>query len=69
MNIVAKTTGLRRYTMKNKNHYIKIECDEPMARSKGLKGPKEKSLGRCSGKCRSCIAAIGTRDGGDRKHL
>lgn len=52
--------------MKNK----KIECDEPMARSKGLKGPKkEKSLGRCRGNCEICIAAIKTTDTGIREHI
>lgn len=47
----------------------KIECDEPMARSKGLKDTKKaKSLGRCTGECSTCIAGIKTTKAGDRAH-
>lgn len=48
----------------------KIECDKPMARSKGLKGSKkEKSLGRCRKNCKTCIAAIRITDTGIREHI
>ena len=43
-------------------------CDEPMARSKGLIGPKQTSLPRCRKKCETCIACIEIDTEGNKEH-
>jgi len=44
-------------------------CDVPMARSKGLIGKREKSLGRCTGDCKNCIACIEVNLNGEKEHV
>lgn len=44
------------------------QCDASMARSKGLIGGKEKSIGKCTGHCERCIACIETDINGERRH-
>lgn len=41
---------------------VRIYCDEPMARSKGL-------LGKCRGDCRGCFCAIEVESNGESAHV
>ena len=45
------------------------ECDEPMARSKGILGGKDKGLRKCASRCENCIACIETDISGERRHV
>lgn len=45
------------------------ECDEAMAKSKGLIGNKYTNLKHCSKDCENCIACIESDCEGNREHV
>lgn len=54
--------------MRTQGTIIRRECDVPMAKAKGLIGPKRTNLKRCEGKCKGCLASIEVSDTGERAH-
>ena len=48
---------------------VKRECDQAMARSKGIIGSRHTNIRRCNGECSRCMACIETDSNGEREHV
>lgn len=48
---------------------IHRECDEAMAKSKGIIGKRETNMEKCRENCGKCIACIETDIEGNREHV